>query len=164
MNATNKDLISNNMKLIYKYCARYGIKSEDTMQDLFLNMCEKIDDFDSTKAKFSTYIYMCCDSYLKNEHTNKSRQKRNIDDIDIIHITTRTNADIEIEDDYRFEDGVVFEDLLNQKIKNKVHKKMFKLKAMGYTHKEIGEKLGYTKQHVQHTINKYKQELIKGGF
>lgn len=160
MKDTDKDLITDNMKLVYKYCARYNIKSEDIMQELLLYMCEKVADFDPNKAKFSTYVYMCCDSYLKNRHTNCSRQKRNTDDIDFIHITTKGNVDMDIEDGYRFEDEIVFNDLLNRNIKNDIHKKMFILKIHGYTHEEIGALLGYTKQHVQHTINKYKNILI----
>ena len=160
MNATNKDLISNNMKLIYKYCARYGIKDKDTMQDLFVNLCEKVNNFDPNKAKFSTFVYMCCDNYLKNRHNCNSMQKRNTDNINIIHINTKENGEIEIADKHRFEDDIVFNDMLNDKIKNTMHRKMFKLKMEGYTLKEIGEIVGYSKQYIQQTLNKYKYKLI----
>ena len=159
MTNQHQDLITNNMRMVYKYCTKYHIRDEDIKQSLLLNLCEKIGDFDPNKAQCSTFVYVCCDGQLKNHHTNNKRLKRDLGNMKMIHLSTKTDDDMEIEDNYRFEDEVAFYDLLDKKISDKNCRDMLKLKLKGYTYKEIGELLGCTKQNVQQVINKYKYKL-----
>ena len=76
MTTENQNLIENNMKLVYKFCVNHNIKDEDVIQDLFMHLCDVIEQYDSTKSAFSTWVYTICLHHLYRMHYRESTQSR----------------------------------------------------------------------------------------
>ena len=65
LNDKQRKFIEDNIKLVYKFCARYNITDEDDISDFVCKFCELVesDAYDEDRGKFSTFIWASLNNY-----------------------------------------------------------------------------------------------------
>ena len=58
-------------KLVKSFCRKWNIYDTEIVQDLVWNIYSKLDKFDSTKGKFSTFVYFNCKHYYLQMKSKK---------------------------------------------------------------------------------------------
>lgn len=82
LNSEQNALITENINLVYKFCAQYNIKDEDDIADLVAYFCELINKnaYDNTKGRLSTFVWNSLNNYQHYKHNTKKALKRNLPD------------------------------------------------------------------------------------
>lgn len=72
LNNVQRDFINKNIRLVYAYCKRYGIKDEDDIADLICEFCRVVekDEYDPTKGALGTFYWNVLKNYqlIKYKH------------------------------------------------------------------------------------------------
>lgn len=58
-----EDRIEELYKLVTSFCEKWNLSSEDIVQELVWRIYQRLDKFDETKGKFSTFVFMNCKHY-----------------------------------------------------------------------------------------------------
>jgi RNA polymerase sigma-70 factor (ECF subfamily) len=67
------------LSFLYKLLNRDKAKAEDFLQDIFMKIIERPDQFDSSR-KFSTWVYTIATNLCRNEFRNTSTRAKLLDD------------------------------------------------------------------------------------
>lgn len=88
VDVTDDEFVKELYSLVRKYCWKNRCYSEDLVQDLITIIVDKIDQFDSEKAEFSTWVYAVCNNkrlmLLRKE--NAIKRKSNVNTISLNNI------------------------------------------------------------------------------
>lgn len=80
LNDKQRKFIEDNIKLVYKFCARYNITDEDDISDFVCKFCELVesDAYDEDRGKFSTFIWASLNNYAHYRYEGQNALKRNL--------------------------------------------------------------------------------------
>lgn len=165
MTDKQRDLIADNIKVIYKSLLDNKISDEDDIGDALLYICCHIDDYDENESNFSTFIYMLINYMIKEKQRFNQRDKRKLNYIN------KYSLEYEFEDGSKLKEKITepnniqcnaeMNDIINY-YKNKMTDKeliVFDKLLEGKTQTIIANELKCTQQNVSYIIQKLKKKI-----
>lgn len=144
------DLITENMKLVYYIVSKdypTFIRDEDIIQCGMLGLCKAAQNWDESKAKFSTYAGKCIRNEINQEFIRRKPHSKNLS-LETKIGEEGTLADVLVgEDDVGYVD---YDDFYTQL--EPIEAKVLDLDTLGYNTDEIATQLGITVTKVQKTL------------
>ena len=144
------DLITENMKLVYYIVSKdypTFIRDEDIIQCGMLGLCKAAQNWDESKAKFSTYAGKCIRNEINQEFIRRKPHSKNLS-LETKIGEEGTLADVLVgEDDVGYVDYDEFYTQLEP-----IEAKVLDLDTLGYDTDEIATQLGITVTKVQKTL------------
>lgn len=173
-----EQIINENMGLVYKVIQRnyYNVISvygddikEDMAQVGMYSLCKAKDKFDKNKGiKFSTFAYNIIKNDLHNFVTKDLHKYHNYDMVCSYDVAMDNDEDKSTDymdllgefDDYSYIDSKSLISYIKQNYDERIIQILL-MKSNGFTLREIGEKLGITKQRVSAMIKTLQKDLQK---
>lgn len=143
-----QELVLNNSNLVYKIAHKFfGTDREDLVQQGFLGLCMAAERYDLTKGiEFSTYAYkyiytMCLSCQQKDSNMKPKRVGTKMVKVTTISLDACTTEPADIELDNNINVKYLIRDLSL----NKLERTLLYGCAIGYTRKEIFDRLGISR-------------------
>ena len=76
MTNNERELIENNLNLIYGFCRDKFLPTEEWFSILAEAICKKIGSYDSTKSTVPTFFYLVMNTAVKSEYRARNMEKR----------------------------------------------------------------------------------------
>lgn len=136
----------------------YKVEYEDLRQDIYLDILKRIDKYDSSKMKITTFLYRLIQNCLCDTLVKLGREKRKTNLLENYHNESDSSEDyfqnyFSIEDDNL--NTCELKSLLTKKLTEK-EIKIFMLTLQGYSNAEIGrlynvsgQRIGYIKRNAK---------------
>lgn len=157
-----RNLIENNLGVVYGFMKKRGIYDLDLFQELALYLCEQTDKYyNKDRGSFSTFAYYIMGNYLGRIYAKQNKREA-IEGVSLDELSESENVSF-YESVVKYEDcsfeNIVQNEYLLELIKDlKPQRRLIvKLWIEGYTDTEIAEKLQISKQ----AVNKFKHKLRK---
>lgn len=153
-----QQLIEDNMNLVYHIVHRYYptyVSDEDIVQSGMMGLCKAADTWESEKSEFSTYACRCILNEIRKEFYNRCRHK-DVWSLDY-PITdeeggSTTTGDLTVgAEDVEFVDEEPFYEQLRS-----YEKQIVDYKRIGFTSREIAEKIGFHPESVRNILRRLK--------
>ena len=165
MTDEQRKLASENHNLIYSFLNRYNFDPEEYYGLAAIGLCKAAKLYDESKGNFSTYAYRSMLNNIKHDLLYKSRSKRipeNLidyynsefcnDNGEIIEYLSLLTSDIDIEKEVLAK--IVVETYMNELTDR--DRLVLRLLSDGYTHMEIGEIVGISRN----TVRKIRDRIM----
>lgn len=156
----SEDKIDDVYKLVAKFCQKYNIYSEETIQDLTARVWEKLDKlYDETKSKLSTYVFLCCKHFYFMDKRKKLPT--------IISLHTVVEDGCELIDTVKNDWSDPLEELIHQEELKKLDKiynncsYVLKCYLNGERQVEIAKKIGCSQSQISRRIKKELNKIRK---
>lgn len=152
-------LFEENKPLFYSIMKRYSIDSdemEDYLQEFWIVYNNAIDNFQSNKGSFSTYLSRAIELFIKTKYRNTHTQKADESTTQSINDPineTQTIADTIGVDESNAQDVKLMIDQVEKKIKDPKIKKILDLLKMELPLREIADEVGVSYQTVSNIID-----------
>jgi len=169
-----KPLVISYAKKYAKIYANYGIDINDFILEGYIGLDSSIKRFkDYDRYKFQTLLYTCINRQMQNLVKQAKLKKNQVLNNSLYYETMRSNQDIDYLEIKEDENGINPEELLIEfESKNELYNKfntelkgieleVFKLKAQGYTNKEISDKLKKSTKSINNAITRIKKKYNK---
>ena len=159
-NEQKENIIIDYNNLIHSIICRYnifGFTYEELYQEVITHLANKLDNYDHSKSKLSTYITLVTKNKLNNLYTNK----RNVQEIPF---GGKEDVETHVEPDYELS-PVEVEALATMKenIDKHEHKELLNELINGYNQQGVADKYGYTREWVNKIwrlfVNEVKESL-----
>lgn len=169
MTKESAQLLEDNIRLIYSYAKKHNIKDDDTIQELLLEVCLRLDKYDPKIAKLSSFIYTICDSKMKKIYKYNTQKCRDITTIDRVDCKQEVEMSIEDIDNFDYkqiEFNIDFTKMLKESklLLSPRQYEVFIYRLKGYSMYKIADILGCSVQNVQHICAINAKKLKKGGW
>ena len=77
----DEDKVEDVYKLVTAFCHKWNIYSEELVQRLVWEVWQKLDDFDPSKGKLSTYVYLICKTVVCMDRRKKAFETVNSEEV-----------------------------------------------------------------------------------
>ena len=154
-----QQLIEDNMKLVYSIISKEYptyLHDEDIVQSGMLGLCKAADNWDESKAKFSTYAWKCIRNEINQEFINRKPHSTNVSLETPISEESVLGDLIVGETDVGYVGEDYFYDTLTEDERN-----AFLLYNSGYSVNDIAEKYNWSIQKTQKNIRLCKSKWRK---
>ena len=141
-------LVAENHNLIYWIAHFKGLNLDEWYDLLAIELCATIRHYNPSRGSLSNYYKMRVEGLMSKEYRRSTRQKR---------IPMEQMYDMELQSDDASTDDYELSDLLDW-IDNSEYKQVIKLKAMGYTQKEIGDEIGFSQTYISFILKEVRKQ------
>lgn len=88
LNNEQKQIVEDNIGLVYKYAKIHNITDQDEIGDLLCEFCKVVDKgtYDKEKGSFSTFIWNSLTNYQRYKYRANSTIKRTLDTCDLLSL------------------------------------------------------------------------------
>lgn len=155
-NEQKENIIIDYNNLIHSIICRYNIHGftyEELYQEVITHLAFKLDNYDSSKSKLSTYITLVTKNKLNNLYTNK----RNVQEIPL---GGKEDVETYIEANYELS-PIEVEALATMKenIDKHEHKEILNELINGHNQQDVADKYGYTREWVNRIWRGFVNEI-----
>ena len=164
-----RDLVENNLGLIYSFMKKKQIYDLDIFQELALYLCEQTDRYyDESRGKFSTFSYCIMNNYLKSRIYKAKKKIEENESYSLEELAESENVSF-YENVIKYDDSV-FENIVIDEYLAKIikdlkpqRKAIVYLWIEGYNDTEVSERLQISKQAVNKFKHSLKNKILEGG-
>lgn len=156
LNEDQRQLVTDNLNLVYWIANKLGYKDEDSIQYGMLGLCLAAERYDSSKGVlFSTFAYSYIAGWLQGTYSD-IKYKQKIDSNVYVDIQDFESIIPERNDSAKEECYEVIESA-NPKLR-----KVLMMILYGYTRKEIADKLNISESTISRWIHEFRKEYNNG--
>ena len=170
MTEYQKQLVTDNHNLIYRFLQKEKLNMEDWYDLAAIGMCKAAKTFNEGTSKFSTYALKCMFNEVYSEK-RKELNKRTIPEDEILYYNTEYEGESgnqvefieKIQSDYNVESDCIYKVTLKNalsKIKEK-HKPIISLFLQGYKQVEIMKIVGCSQPQVSRVMKRFVDEYAR---